>query len=122
MDNIAPTPTATDTPTPVPAGGPINAKVMVDFGAFLKETNIAGLAVSFLIAQAVMDTTRAIAGGGIMPLVKSVRTLKAPEFNFNQLVESGIVFTITMFIAFLVIRVAKLKTQQVPFYMPLGRI
>lgn len=112
----------TESPTPVPTvPASINSRIVVDFAGFLKDQNILGLAVSFLIAQSVMDITRSMSASGIMPIVKSIRSLKPPQFDVNNLLESGITFVIIMFVAFMIIRYARIKTQAVPIVQILGR-
>jgi large-conductance mechanosensitive channel len=112
----------TDSSTPIPTvPASVNSRIIVDFAGFLKDQNILGLAVSFLIAQSVMDMTRSISGSGIMPIVRSIRTLRPPQFDGNNLLETAITFTIVMFIAFIIIRYARVKTQAVPIVQVLGR-
>lgn len=89
-------------------------RLALEFGSFLQSHNVAGLAVGFLIASSTLDTSKSIVSGGIMPMVTALRTLKTPKFEFSPVLESLITFFVTMFVAFVVIRVGRIKAQPVP--------
>jgi large-conductance mechanosensitive channel len=84
-------------------------KIAVEFGTFLNAANIAGLAIGVLIATSTLDTSKSLIHTTIMPLVQSIQTLKAPTFNLSPLIESLLTFIITMFIAFIIFRIGKVK-------------
>lgn len=90
------------------------ARFALEFGSFLQSHNVAGLAIGFLIASSTLDTAKSLVSGTIMPVVTSLRTLKTPQFNLSPLLESLITFFVTMFTAFVVIKVARIKSQAVP--------
>lgn len=88
-------------------------RLAVEFGSFLQSQNIAGLAVGFLIASSTLDTAKSLVSGGIMPFVESLRTLKTPKFDLTPLLESMITFFVTMFVAFVVIKIGKIEAKPV---------
>lgn len=90
------------------------SRVAVEFGSFLQAQNIAGLAVGFLIASSTLDTAKNGVSSLIMPLVDSIKTLKAPKFELSNLLASLITWLVVMFVSFVIIRVAKVKTTTVP--------
>lgn len=96
------------------------ARFALEFGSFLQSHNVAGLAIGFLIASSTLDTSKSLVSSAIMPLVTGLRTLKTPKFDLSPLLESLITFFITMFVAFVVIRVARIQAKPVPLVQVIG--
>lgn len=88
-------------------------KLAVEFGSFLQSQNILGLAIGFLIASSTLDTSKALVSSVIMPLVEGLQGLDVPQFDLYPLLESIVTFIVTMFIAFVILRVAKVQNKQI---------
>jgi hypothetical protein len=93
---------------------PKRSSIIVDFGNFLNQSNLLGLAVGFLIAGTVLDTSKAATAGAIMPLVESIKSLKPPQFKLGFVVEALFNFVIIMAICFGLVRFAKITAQPIP--------
>jgi large-conductance mechanosensitive channel len=86
----------------------------MDFQDFIKDQQIASVGISFLIAQATLDTSKSFVGSLVMPLITAIKTMKAPQFPVANFLASIITFFITMFIAFVVVKLLRLQVKQVP--------
>ena len=84
-----------------------------DFGTFLKDSNIVNLALGFLIAQSTMDMSKTFVSSVIMPLIHAARTMKAPKFPMSAFIAAIITFIITLFVAFVFIKVFRLQAKPI---------
>lgn len=89
-------------------------QVFQDFSTFVKDSQIVNVAIGFLIAQATMDSSKSFVSSIIMPLIQGLRTLKAPVFPIANFVGSLITFFITLFVAFVFIKVLRLQAKPIP--------
>lgn len=87
--------------------------VFMDFNSFLKDAKILDTAISFVLAGATLDTSRSLVNNAIMPLVFALREMKAPVIGYEALANSAILWVITLWIAFVVIRVFSLTARPV---------
>lgn len=90
------------------------SQIFMDFGSFLQQQNVLGIAIGFLIAMSSMDTAKTFVRDAIMPIVHSMRTMQPPVFVFEDMIEATITFIITMFVAFIVVRITKTDIKPVP--------
>lgn len=92
-----------------------------DFTRFLEEYGVLGLAIAFVIGQAVNDLVQAIVNGAIMPVVEvfipagnwreAVWTVASVEFQAGQLLSALIDFTIIALLIFVFVRYALGKEE-----------
>ena len=90
-------------------------QVFMDFNTWLRDTNVLGLGIGFLIGQTTLDTSKSVVSSLIMPLIQGLRALKSPQFKLGGLVESLITFVITMLVIFFLVKIFKLQTKQPQF-------
>lgn len=110
MITSAPTttaPAATTAPTITKVNVPARTNVVMDFGSFLQQQNLVGLALSFLVAFSTMDATKGFTRSIIMPLIEAIKTLKAPSFAFGYLIEGLFNFVITMLVVFFMLKLTR---------------
>ena len=95
--------------------------VVLDFTTWLKEAKIADVAISFLIAGATLDVSKAAVSGLIMPVIEGMQRLTWPKFNVEEVATTGITFIVTMWIAFIIMRMLGLTVRPIPVVQVLNQ-
>lgn len=92
---------------------PFVGNIAGEFSSFLQSQNLAGLVVGFLIGSSTLDVAKSMVNTIIMPLVVSLQTMQMPDIDFLGLYEPLLVFLLTLFVCFAIIKLGHVAPKPI---------